>query len=352
MMVPHRAFFRSVTALAFSLLLFWLASGEARATILSRHEVACPVCEQKFKAVVASSADTSAGVDRDLFARSAGPQPVFYKISTCPRCYYSGYIEDFRPGIQLPADFRDKVLKSPKLDPKMAITPKTDQRSIPAEVRYRLAVQCHQWRNMQAESMAWLYLRASWVARDVGSVIPRTDRLQRVMGYIERWLPADTRKLNQADRELQLVTHVSAAVAEGQFSQYQLPYVQFILAMLWRRHGENHLFETVFPPGTEDERLPESLREKVRAVHASIEQERKWQRLALEQFRRALDTGEIAAANRPAAEYVVAELYRRLEQPNRAMRFYDRALAAPQLDAHLAEWARQQRRLVAPGAGR
>lgn len=326
--------------------LIGIGSDTLLATILGREKVTCPVCAQGFSAVVPTRTDTSAGVDRDLFARSAGPQPVFYRIATCPKCYYSGYIEDFEPGIRLPAGFREKVLESPKLDPGMTITPNTDQRAIPAEVRYRLAMQCHRWRQMSAESMAWLYLRASWVARDMGSVMPRTDRLQRVMGFIERYLPRYNKEQNQADRELQLVTHLSAAVAEGRFSLYQRPYVTFVLAMLWRRHGENQLFEALFPTGQDDAHLPDLLRTKLEAVRESIAEERRWQRLALEQFLKALDAEAISAENQPAANYLVGELYRRLGQPSRALRYYDRALADPRLDSHLADWAKQQRGLV------
>jgi hypothetical protein len=325
----------------------------SHATILGRQDTACPVYAQKFRAVVAVSVDTSAGVDRDLFARSAGPQAVFYEIATCPRCCYSGYLSDFEPGVRLPPDFRDKLLKSPKLNPGMSITPQTDQREIPARLRYELAVQCYRWRGMRSEAMAWLYLRASWIARDEGSVMPRTDRLQRVMGFIERWLPRDTSQGNQADRELQMMAHVAAELAEGRFSRLQAPYVRFVLAVLCRQHGENDLFEALLPPGAPVPGLPDSLQAKVAEVHASIARERQWQRLALEAFLKALDAGEILPANRPAAQYLVGELYRRLGQPSRAILHYDRALGDPLLDAHLADWARQQRAVaeqVARGA--
>ena len=345
----RRAVWRGTMLSAIAVL---LATPPVHATILGRREVTCPVCRQAFRAVTLASTDTSAGVDRDLFARSAGPQPVFYLIATCPRCYYSGYLTDFRSDVELPAGFRDKVLASPKLDPGMSITPKTDQRKIPAEVRYRLAVQCYDWRGMSAESLAWLYLRASWVARDLGSVIPRTDRLQRVMGFIEQWMPKDANTQNQADRELELVTRLAAHVAEGRFSIYQRPYVEFVLAMLWRRHGENALFESVFDPDRPDPGVPEALQSIPARVHASIAEERRLQRLALSHFLEALDGNEVTPANRAPAVYLIAELYRRLGQPNRALRYYDRALADPRLDPHLSTWARQQRAIIANRPGR
>ncbi len=318
------------------------------ATILGRETVTCPICRQEFEAVVPSSEDTSGGVDRDLFARSAGPQPVFYRISTCPRCYYSGYRSDFGPRIRFPRGFKRRILESPKLDPNMVITPGTDQRMIPALTRYRLAEQCYRWRGMSDEAMAWLCLRASWVARDLGSVIPRSDRLQRVMGFIERWLPEERRGGNQADRELQLVTHVAAQLAEGRFSAYQRPYVEFILAMLWRRHGENTLFEAVYPRGQPLDALPDALAERVRKTRESIAEERRWQRRALEHFLKAVDGRTVTPTNRPAANYLIAELYRRLGERNRAIRHYDAALNDPKTDEHLRTWAREQRSLLEP----
>ncbi|MBN1347514.1 MAG: DUF2225 domain-containing protein [Phycisphaerae bacterium] len=317
------------------------------ATVLGRQKTTCPVCNQQFEAVVLASVDTSAGVDRDLFARSAGPQPVFHLIATCPRCYYSGYVaDDFRQEIRFPKGFVDQVLTSPKLNPGMTITPTTDQRMIPAAVRYRLADQCYRWRGMSDESMAWLCLRASWVARDRGSILPRTDRLQRVMGFIERWLPPDDRTTNQADRELELATRLAAELAEGRFTRYQVPYVKFVLAMMWRRHGENDLFELLLPPGKPIAGLSPLIVGKIEQARASIGQERTWQQRARECFHRALDAGEIAPRNQGPACYILAELYRRLDQANRAIRYYDLAMSKPDLDAHLADWARQQRQQV------
>jgi tetratricopeptide (TPR) repeat protein len=200
--------------------------------------------------------------------------------------------------------------------------------------------------------MAWLCLRASWVQRDMGSVIPKTDRLQRVMGFIERWLPPDTTEKNQADRELALVTQLAAEVAEGRFSKYQSPYVKFVLGMMWRRHGENLLFESLLPDPDGDRGLPEALRSHLARVRDSIAKERHWQRLALEHFRKAIDSNAVAGGNRAAASYLIGELNRRLGQRNRALRYYDRALADRGIDTHLAEWARGQRDMVAGPARR
>jgi len=313
------------------------------ATMLGREPVGCPVCMMRFEAVVAVSVDTNGGVDRDLFARSAGPQPVFYHVTTCPRCYYSGCVADFAPGIELPTGFKEKVLKKPKLDPGMTITPQTDPREIPAAVRYRLAVQCYVWRGVKSEAMAWLYLRASWVARDEGSVMPRIDRLQRVMGFVERYLPPDVAGGNQADRQFVLATSVASMLGEGRFTRYQTPYVRFVLAVLYRQRGENDLFEALFPPDKTEAGLPDLLKSRITEIHASIAEERRWQRLALETFLKAVDAREIAPANLAASYYLIAELHRRLGQINRAILYYDRALADPQINAHLARWAQEQK---------
>ncbi len=351
MSTPLASRSRPQRPIAITVCLITMAAYQAHATILARKDTTCPVCTHTFEAVVLATVDSSAGVDRDLFARSAGPQPVFYRINTCPKCYYSGYLDDdFRADIKFPKGFRRRVLKSPKLHARLEITPDTDQRMIPASLKYELAETCYRWRNMSAESMAWLCLRASWVARDAGSIMPRTDRLQRVMGFVERWLPPDRPGTNQSDRELALTTHIAAELAEGRFSQYQRPYVRYVLAMLLRRHGENAPFELLGPSGDQATALPDLLRSQLARTRESVQAERAWQRKALEHFVQAIDNKEVAPQNRPAALYLVAELYRRLGRANRARRYYDEAISDPRIDDHLGRWARQQRDMLAPPA--
>lgn len=334
--------FRSVPAVMLCLLA--IAGSQALATILARKDTTCPVCRHTFKGVVLATIDSSAGVDRDLFARSAGPQPVFNRINTCPKCCYSGYLDDdFRRGIKFPKGFAARVRKLPKRYDGVEITPDIDQRMIPASVKYELAETCYRWRNMSAESMAWLCLRASWVARDVGSIMPKTPRLQRVMGFVERWLPPDRAELNQADRELRLTTHLAAELAEGRFSRYQKPFVQYVLAILLRRHGENVPFELLTPS---EDMMPKLLLEQLARALETVQTERQWQRKALEHFVQAIDNKEVSPQNRGAALYLVGELHRRLGRPNRAGRYYDQALADPHIDNHLAQWAREQRAML------
>ena len=111
---------------------------------VGRVQVTCPCCAFEFEALAVARTNTLAGVDRDLFARALGPQPVFYLVSACPRCYYGGYLEDFQPGVSLPPDVVSELTGADSpLRPSVPLDAGTPQRDIPALVRYELAYECY-----------------------------------------------------------------------------------------------------------------------------------------------------------------------------------------------------------------
>lgn len=312
-------------------------------SILGRFELICPVCQQVFTSLGCSQTNTRAGIDRDLFARALGPQPEFYRISTCPRCGYSGYGQDFEPGITLPPDFIAKVRKKPRLPLPEKFTPDSDPRELDASVRYALAIQCYQWRQKPDEALAWLYLRASWIAREEGSTLPRDPRLERVMKYIAQWQPLLAPDGNQLDVEMGLAARVSEALSAGEFNRFQKPYVELALALILRRHGENTQAAALLDPLLREAGFSEILLDAMKRMRASIDTEKNLQQQAAALLDRALTADQIGDANRPAALYLLGELHRRLSRPDRAIRWFDRALAEKTLTPALAAWARQQR---------
>jgi len=324
---------------------------------IGRIAVTCPVCGMRFKAVVVVRQNTFAGVDRDLFARAIGPQPEYYRVSTCPKCYYSGYPEDFREGLVLMPDVQDKVrrllpelLKAAWRDSGTqqppVVTPATDQREIPALVRYRLAARCYRWRQKSDEAIAWLYLRGSWVARDEGSILPPEPRVARMMKYVQRWLPPRQKGDNQADRELILAARLAAALAEGHFNEFQRPYAELVLALLLRRHGENHLAAPVLDKLARHSSFPKALAQAIEKMRDSIARERWFQQRAIDHLQAAMHAGQVAARNRASACYLLGELHRRLGDRSQALVWYDRALWEPNLPENLASWLRWQRQTV------
>jgi len=315
----------------------------ADASVISSLRVACPVCETPFEAVAVVTEDSRGGVDRDLFARSDGPQQVYGRISTCPTCYYSGYLSDFDSDVKLPEAFVRKVRVAPKLEPPRPVPKVTDQRDIDAETRYALAAQCYAWRGRSAEAMGWLYLRWSWLVREDTAVVPPDRRLQRVLTFAKRWTQPFEAESNQSDRELRLVAHLAAALAEGEFSRYQEPFAQLAMALLLRRHGEHAQAEPLLRALRNERLLPEPLRQAAGRMADSIDHERDLQARAATHLAHALQEGQIKAPNDVVAAYLVGELHRRLDQDAEAVRWFDRALKAVSLPEDLRAWAVRQR---------
>lgn len=318
-----------VTLLASSL---GLGQHEEHLSLLGRAELDCPVCAQRFTTVVVAQSNTRGGVDRDLFARAVGPQPVFFRISTCPKCGYSGYPRDFASSVSLPPDVREKILREPALALPEEFTPESDPRELGAPERYALAIQCYTWLQRSDEALAWLHLRASWVQRDLGSMLPPDERIVRVMDYIERYRPAMEAGGNQMEVEMQLVTRVAEAIALGEFNRYQRPYVELVLAMLWRRHGENHLAEPTLKKLQTSDRFTEEVREAIATMLSTMRKEREAQAEAARYFEKALLADQIREENRATATYLLGELHRRLGQDHLARRWFTRALQQPSTD--------------------
>lgn len=333
-------------ALLFASGLLW-AGGAARAevplSVLGRHELDCPVCRQRFTTVRCAQSNTRGGIDRDSFARSLGAEPEYYRISTCPRCGYSGYASDFDPAVMLPPDLRAKILRSPRLKLPEGFTPASDPRELDARDRYRLAIQCYEWSQRSDEALAWLHLRASWIARDEGSNLPKDDRLARMMRFIERWKPSINEGGNQLSVEMQLAARVAEAAAWGEFNRYQRPYADLAVVLILRRHGENRQAGPMLERLAACEAFDQALRKSIERMRASIELEREEQVKAAACFERALLAKQINAPNRGAACYVLGELLRRLGRDRDAVQWYDAALKEPQLPGDLRTWAAAQR---------
>jgi len=285
-------------------------------------------------------------MDRDLFQRALMVQPVYYLIATCPRCYYSDYVDDFHGSTKVDAGVRKSILVEKSLKPVTAITPKMRQEEIPATTRYALAAAVFRVRRGSAESQAWLHLRWAWVVREEGSYLPPTGKLMRAMREIEPRLPNSRRGSNQADRELQGVNLLMADYQEGSFDAEMEPYVRLVMALILRRHGENGAARDLILPLKG--RFESPLNAAIEKMSASMDEERRILGVAREQFERAVSQNEVKAENRPAAMYLLGEISRRVGDEPAARAWFERALGEKSLDPKLGEWAREQRALIAP----
>jgi hypothetical protein len=318
---------------------------EEAISVVGRTQLTCPACRRQFTTVVCAQSNTRGGVDRDLFARAVGPQPEFYRVATCPNCGYSGYLTDFGRDSTLPPEVLDRVLQSPKLALPPGFGPESDPRDLDPSVRYALAVICYQWRHRSDEALGWLYLRSSWVEREEGSSVTHDDRLKRTLTYLERWRPALIAGQNQLDIEMQLATRTAEGLITGRFNRFQRPFVELALALILRRHGENTHADPLLDrlEKSPEQTLSSALRQDISNMRQSIIRERRHQQQAADAFERALMANLISADNRGPAAYVLGELYRRLGRESEAIRWYDRALAEPNLAPDLRRWAAEQR---------
>lgn len=327
--------------------LAWTGPVPVSAGTIVTVSVVCPVCDHAFESSVLRSSDRRGGIDRDLFARSITAQDVHYLITTCPRCFFSGYLDDFHPG-RVDAALREKILQNPRLRPVTSISTRMKQDEIPVTTRYALAATVFEWRGASHEARAWLHLRWAWVVREDGSYLPPTPDMMQAMREIEPRLPPARAGRNQADRELQAAALLTADWMEGLFDPPREPYVRLALALVLRRHGENATARTLAEPVASLPELAEPLRSAVRTMIASIDEETRLLLIARRHFEQAVARDQVSRANHAAARYLLGEISRRLDDREAAGHWYDLAMEQPDLDGELREWVRQQRELLVP----
>lgn len=299
----------------------------------------CPACDRKVGLAVVSFSGPNAGLDRDLFTRSTGPQPEFYLVNTCTHCGFSGYLADF--DLVLPEKLKDQIRKT--LRPPAGVTPKTPPQEVATLEKYGLAYQTFKILGRSDEAFAWLALRASWVARDLYCALPKHPEIVRVLLEAGKCVPPADNATNPADRELAQAGRLAAQLKSSSIPvQMQWSY-DAVIALLYRRHGENQLAVAHIGPVLGSKQAPAALRENSLKMKESIATERYWQNLAADHFRQALLAGTIAAANRPVARYLLGELYRRLDRPQDAKTWLDQALRDPRLPPNLKQWAKEAR---------
>jgi len=242
-------------------------------------------------------------------------------------------------------DVVNRILRSPGLKLPLGFGPGSDPSELDVSVRYALAVTCYQWRQKSDEALAWLYLRSSWVEREKGAHLPPDPRLRRALAYIERWRPALGPTDNQLDVEMKLATRTNEALLTGRFTRYQRPHIELALALILRRHGENTQAGSILRrlQQADANLFSEELRTGMTAMQQSIVREREHQEQAADAFERALLADLVSADNRPAAMYLLGELFRRLGREAEAVEWFDRTLKEANLPADLRGWAEEQR---------
>jgi hypothetical protein len=305
----------------------------------------CPVCGANVDVYVVHQAD-AVSVDRDLFARAHGPQPEFYRVSTCPHCFYSGYASDFLAPQPLDPTIAERIRNDPGLPrPTRSHGPTTSEMIHPLD-RYELAIRCYEWAQRRDEALAWLHLRTAWVIRDLASVEPTDERFLRVATFARRWRTGRNLTDDPADDDLRVAALAAADLADGRFNRYQRPHVRWYIAWLLRRHGEDITAEPILRSLVEDAALDDVGRSAAAKMADSIQNERLHLQKAFGYFEKAVLSDQIAPANRMVATYLLGELARRLDRPTVARRWFAR-VDPTQLPPRLRDWSTEQQAQLA-----
>jgi uncharacterized protein (DUF2225 family) len=294
----------------------------------------CPVCSKKVSLAIVTPIGVVGGVDHDLFARAIGPQPEFYLINTCPYCHFSGYLADFE--LILPEDLK-KDLKN-RLVPSEDISPEASPREIDVLVKYDLAWQTSKRLGRSDESLAWLALRASWVARDQYCNIPRNDDLAKVLRKAGLEASPPNAKENPADREIAQAKHLEEDIIAGEIEQKDEWACHAIVGLLFRRHGLNDRAIRHINLVIGSDQAPKSVREAFLRMRKSIDDEVLWQGRSVECFEKALEAKKIDPKNVATAKYLVGQLYLRLGNQDKAKMWFREALRENDLPQRLREW--------------
>jgi hypothetical protein len=294
----------------------------------------CPVCSRKVSLAVVTPIGVIGGVDHDLFARALGPQPEFYLINTCPHCHFSGYLADF--DLVLTDDVKKNLKKH--LVPSESISPEASPRDIDVLVKYDLAWQTFKWLGRSDESLGWLALRASWVARDLYCNIPRDAHLAKVLRQAGLDAKPPDNKENPADREIAQASHIEEDILSGEINSKDEWACHAIVGLLYRRHGLNDRAIRHINLVLGSDQTPKTVRESFLRMRKSIDDEVLWQGRAVDCFEKALESKKIDPKNVPTAKYLVGQLYLRLGNQDKAKIWFREALRETDLPPRLREW--------------
>ena len=125
-------------------------------TRMQARSAQCPVCGHGFGYEVLLSTNAAGGVETDFRARAVGTDPVPFTVLTCPQCSYSADTGRFEQPVPPGVAYQLKDLATRLFAEK----PVRDSR------RFQLAAELLDRAGEEPQDAGWMYLRASWMARE------------------------------------------------------------------------------------------------------------------------------------------------------------------------------------------
>jgi hypothetical protein len=371
-----------------------LAAVAAYATTLMDEERGCPVCGERVTALIPMSTNNFGGQDRDWLQRARGTQVISVVVTTCGRCGFTGYPDEFvagesvdgaggaeaavddrgdlsrrerrrarkrakaeqvaQVGAGLPADLVRAIRDEGALELPEGIDEQAGYDGLPAWAKYDLMGQVAALRNAGDVERGDAALWASWTVR-LGSHL---DPLPSDDPDAEAWTSERRRALWEEGEALGQVNEPDVGTWVGARLLADLDQAPAASrchtaheGIAWlRRYGEHEAVLQALPllePCWSAEAWPD----RERKIRASVALERRYQQRALDHYRVALDAGTVSDDELMWTVYTVGELARRLGDGARAVEAFERALAMEAMVGGFAAATRDQRCLAAGGGG-
>lgn len=331
-------------------LLALVVSAPARGTTARPLNLHCPVCGAATTGTAIMSTNNFGGIDHDFCRHAMGSQPLLLVATTCPKCHYSAYADDFEKKVppELAKAVKGGALVMPAYSPVKATAAdegvESPRNSLPAWVRHDLVLQVLRLKKAPAFDQAWQMLVVAWAVRleariDTGV---ETENEKVFEALVKRsGVKGDDRSGDSIKLGRWLISQLPKLTADE--ARVAAPAAIRLL----RERGENGMLlsslETLkigFPaerwPGVE------------KALRESAALEQKYQRMAVEAFSKYLASPECTKEeDRFHVSYLVGELHRRLGEREQALEFYQKAEKFPKGSKELKEWITEQKALLA-----
>lgn len=317
---------------------------ESHATTKSKSQFTCPICERSFDDYVLMSTNTFGGQDRDFLSRARGYQPVLIYPKTCPQCLYSGYPDDFKSVSEV---VKKQILHKGALKPMIQISQESKSYEIPASVKYDLIAQTYRLRAKPEKTIAHQFLSASWATRIESRLTLATldkEILRKVYQWqSDKWKREKAAKhRNRAIYELQTAREYLKAAKSAAGEEKLLAALAAIGT--FRLYGENTEAEKALP--ILKKIMPDKqFSDFEKHLNESIARERYFQKKALLLFEKVVQTEE-DKKEKTRLTYLCGELHRRLENWDKAGKFYMQCLQIDECPEWLEKWVKEQRELL------
>jgi len=317
---------------------------ESHATTKKKTQFTCPVCEKKFDDFVLVSTNNFGGQDHDFLERAAGEQPVLIYPKTCPHCFYSGYPDDFK---SVSEAVIEQILHKGALKPMLPISQDAKSYEIPASIKYDLIAQTYRLCAKPEKTIARQFLNASWATR-MEPGLPLLILGEEVVDQVHQW-KRDQWNKKEASRlgnlALYRIQNARDYIEVAKSSEGEVQTIAALAAIEnFRLYGENAeaanallILKKIMP----EKRFSDF--EKY--LNESIARERHFQTKALLLFEKIIQTEE-DKNEKACLTYLCGELHRRLENWDKARKYYVQCL---QIDDHpdwLEKWVKEQRDLL------